>query len=223
MKAENMGTIHQVSLRTNDLITMRGTDYYHRRWKYDNKLCDVLAQVMDLGNHQLLNHSIRVAYIAVQIARRLNLTDEQIELTLSASLFHDIGKLGLPQAILSKPGSLTRREYDIIKSHSELSVTLLQECPDSGPLIPIIRHHHESFDGNGYPDKISGTQIEIEARIIAVADTIDAMISDRPYRAALSLRQIIKELRRCTGTQFDPIVVKVAIQILMEIEKSKQV
>lgn len=212
-----MNTFPNVGFGKNNFI---GKDkiFYQRMWKSDHLSWDVLAQVMDHGNPELLSHSIRVAELAAKIARSWGLTDNQVELIIRASLFHDIGKLGIPQSILSKPGALTPVEYESIKTHPNLGAALLQECPDTLSLIPIVRHHHEFFNGMGYPDGIGGNKIEIEARIISVADAIDAMSSSRPYRQVLSSKQIILELRRCAGTQFDPIVVKTAIQVLEEME-----
>ena len=206
-----MNTFPKISLWKNEAVIENSRTYYQRSWNYDPLLWDVLAQVMDFGNPELLYHSIRVANLAAQIARRLGLTDEQVELIIRASLFHDIGKLGLSPVVLSKPGPLTPIEYESIKTHPDVGAALLQECPDLRTLISIVRHHHEFFNGKGYPDRICGSQIEIEARIISIADAIDAMGSERPYRKALLLSQIILELRRCAGTQFDPHVAEIAI------------
>lgn len=216
-----MDAIPKKSLWNNESANENRRPYRQRSWKYDPLLWDRLAQVMDLANPELLHHSIRVANLAAKIAQRLGLTEKQVELIIRVSLFHDIGKLGLSQTILSKPGPLAPLEYESIKTHPDLGAALLRECSDSHSLIPIVRHHHEYFDGNGYPDGIRGSQIEIEARIISIADAIDSMRSERPYRQALSLPQIIRELRRCAGTQFDPLVVETAIVILVETD-SKQ-
>jgi HD-GYP domain-containing protein (c-di-GMP phosphodiesterase class II) len=131
-------------------------------------------------------------------------------------LLHDIGKLGISMDILTKPGKLTRDEYEIIKQHASLGGDLVKSSPSLRPLVPIIRHHHEYFNGEGYPDKLSGNQITIEARIVAVADALEAMISDRPYRKALKQEQIIEEFNKHSGTQFDPLVAKEAIKMLEE-------
>ncbi len=190
--------------------------YHQRNWKYDPVLWDVLAQVIDHGNPELMSHSVRVANLGAKIARMLDLTASQVELIIKASLFHDIGKLSISNTILSKPGPLTSKEYDCIKSHPAQSVALLQECPDSYSLLPVVLQHHEHFNGEGYPDRISGHNIEIEARVLSVADAIDAMSSDRPYRRALSPQQIVSELKKCAGTQFDPWVAEKALQVLTE-------
>jgi putative two-component system response regulator len=201
-----------------DAFLRKGGLYRSRTWKYDKDLWDVLARVMELGNPDLLNHSLRVADFASKIARRLGLPDAQVGLIFRASLFHDIGKLGVSPAILSKPGSLTPNEYEIVKGHPELGEILLRECFDSRQLIPIVRHHHEHFNGKGYPDRIAGEQIPIEARILSVAEAIDSMSSNRPYCRLFSRRQVIGELERCSATQFDPAVVEAAVFILMDMD-----
>jgi len=208
-------------VRKNEDVKSHNRVTYQRTWKYDPVLWDVLIQVMSFGTPDLLNHSVRVANLAVKIAQRLGLDQKQIELIIKASLFHDIGKLGVSQKILSKPGRLTPKEYEIVKTHPDVSAALVQECSDSNTLIPILRHHHEFYCGRGYPDKISGNQIEIEARILSVADAMDAMMSDQPYRRRLKKQQIITELQQYTGIQFDPAVVEPAIKILEEMNISE--
>jgi HD-GYP domain-containing protein (c-di-GMP phosphodiesterase class II) len=142
------------------------------------------------------------------------LKEKQIDLIRRASLLHDIGKLGIPMEILTKPSRLTLDEYEIIKSHAALGGDLVKNSPSLRSLVPIIRHHHEFVNGHGYPDKLVGNQISIEARIVAVADAIEAMTSDRPYRKALKTEQVIAELSRHSGIQFDPLVVNEAIKLL---------
>ncbi|MEP6894224.1 MAG: diguanylate cyclase [Chloroflexota bacterium] len=173
-----------------------------------------LSEVIDLRDPYVLGHSKRVSKNATSIARSLGLNEKQIDLIQKAGLLHDIGKLGVPIDILTKPGKLTRREYEIIKEHAIRGGDLVKKSPSLRPLASIIRHHHEFYNGEGYPDKLSGSQISIEARIIAVADAIEAMTSDRPYRKALKPEQVIEELNRYSGSQFDPHVVKKAIKMI---------
>ena len=173
-----------------------------------------LSEIIDLRDPYVLGHSKQVSEYSTQIANQLKLSNRQVSLIRKAGLLHDIGKLGIPMEILTKPGKLTRGEYETIKSHAALGGELVKNSPSLRPLVPIIRHHHEFYNGKGYPDKLSGNQISIEARILAVADAIDAMISDRPYRKALRPEQVIDELNRYSGTQFDPLVVNEAIKIL---------
>ncbi len=171
---------------------------------------------MGLRNPYLLDHSIGVASFAMRLSRRLGFPHHQVNLIIKASLLHDIGKLSLPGTLLSKPTFLTAAEYEMVKMHPEVGAALLTEHPDTHALTRIVRHHHERFDGQGYPDQIAGDQIEIETRVISIADTVDAMRTNRPYRRALSLEQIIVELHGHANTQFDPYLVEPAILILKE-------
>jgi diguanylate cyclase (GGDEF)-like protein/putative nucleotidyltransferase with HDIG domain len=177
-------------------------------------LLDTLAEVIDLRDPYVLGHSRQVTQYAVMIAKDLGLNEKQIELIHKASLLHDVGKLGIPETILLKPSRLTTAEYDMMKTHPSLGAEILQKSPSLAPLIPIVEHHHEHYDGGGYPGGLAGKEIPIEARIVAVADAIEAMASDRPYRNSLSLERIKAELIRYSGIQFDPQVVQVALKII---------
>jgi putative nucleotidyltransferase with HDIG domain len=177
-------------------------------------LLTTLSEIIDLRDPYVLGHSRQVSEYSTRIASLLKLSDRHIQLIRKAGLLHDIGKLGIPMEILTKSGKLTRDEFEIIKRHAVTGGDLVKNSPSLRPLIPIIRHHHEFYNGGGYPDKLAGNQISIEARIVAVADAIEAMISDRPYRKALRLEQVIEELRNNSGTQFDPLVVKEAVKML---------
>ncbi len=179
-------------------------------------LLDTLAEVIDLGDPHVLGHSIRVADFAVRIARCMGLHERQVELIRSASMLHDIGKLGISGEILSKPSKLTLEEYESVKKHVTLGVTLIDKSPSLRALAPIIGSHHEHFDGNGYPKGLRGREIPLEARIIAACDAIETMNSDRPYRKRLTTDKIVEELQRCSGTQFDPLVVQAAIATIAE-------
>ena len=175
-----------------------------------------LSEIIDLRDPYVLGHSKQVSKYATEIARVLGLKEKQVELIRKAGLLHDIGKLGITMEILTKPDRLTVDEYEIIKSHSAIGGDLVKSSPSLRPLVSIIRHHHEYFNGEGYPDKLAENQISIEARIISVADAIEAMVSDRPYRRAVKIGKVIEELKRCSGTQFDPQVVEAALQILAQ-------
>ncbi|MGZ6317165.1 MAG: HD-GYP domain-containing protein, partial [Anaerolineales bacterium] len=177
-------------------------------------LLDTLAEIIDLRDPYLYGHSKRVTSYATDIARGLGLREKQVQLIHKASLLHDIGKLGIASDILAKPSQLTAEEYEIIKAHATLGATLLEKSPSLEPLVPIIRHHHEHFDGQGYPDRLKGNEIPLSARIVTVSDAIEAMNSNRPYRRGIAIANIIAELRRCSGTQFDPLVVEAAVRIL---------
>ena len=180
-----------------------------------------LSEIIDLRDPYVLGHSKLVSRYATNIARLLGLKEKQMDLVRKAGLLHDIGKLGIPMEILTKPARLTRQEYETIKTHSALGGDLVKNTPSLRPLVPIIRHHHEYFNGEGYPDRISGNEISIEARIVAVADAIEAMTSDRPYRKGLKTEQVVEELKKHSGTQFDPLVVGAAVQMLSEMEANE--
>ncbi|HTP02047.1 MAG TPA: diguanylate cyclase [Anaerolineales bacterium] len=182
----------------------------------NNGLLDTLAEVIDLGDPYVLGHSMRVAQFATSIAGRLGLPEKQIELIRNASLLHDIGKLGISAQLLGKPSKLTLEEYEIVKKHVVMGTELLEKSRSLKPLAPIIGCHHEHFDGKGYPNKLAGRDIPLESRIIAASDAIETMASDRPYRKHLPLPRIIDELQRCSGSQFDPLVVEAAVTMLRE-------
>jgi putative nucleotidyltransferase with HDIG domain len=173
-----------------------------------------LSEIIDLRDPYVLGHSKQVSKYATEIAQKLGLNEKQVDLVRRAGLLHDIGKLGIPMEILTKPGKLTREEYEIIKQHAIAGGDLVQNNASLRTLAPIIRHHHEFYNGAGYPDQLAGNQISIEARIISVADAIEAMTSDRPYQKALKLEQVMDELQKYSGTQFDPLVTKAAIDLL---------
>jgi putative nucleotidyltransferase with HDIG domain len=160
-----------------------------------------------------MGHSQQVTNYAVMIAKELDLSQDQIEMVRKGSLLHDIGKLGVPDSILLKPNRLTDDEYKVIKTHPLLGAQILESSRNLRDLIPLVRHHHERFDGKGYPDGLVGHAIPLEARILALADSIEAMASDRPYRRGLNLDEIIEEIKRVSGEQFDPRMVKVFLKL----------
>jgi diguanylate cyclase (GGDEF)-like protein/putative nucleotidyltransferase with HDIG domain len=179
-------------------------------------LLNALAETIDLRDPFTLGHSQYVTRYSVLLAKKFGLSSESIDLIRNAGLLHDIGKIGIPDAILLKPFPLTVDEYKIIQKHTVLGADILQKAQSLKHLSPIVRHHHERYDGNGYPDRLKGQDIPIEARIIAIADAVEAMASDRPYRRALSLEKIEEELKRNSGTQFDPMIIESMLQILRE-------
>jgi len=180
-----------------------------------------LSEIIDLRDPYVLGHSKQVGVYATEIAKLMKVNQKQVELIRKAGLLHDIGKLGIPMELLTKPSSLTPKEYEIVKKHAALGGDLVKNTPSLRPLAQIIRHHHERYDGRGYPDKIAGNQISIEARIIAVSDAIEAMSSDRPYRRALKPEKVKEELVRHAGTQFDPLIVDAAIKMLDKLQANE--
>ncbi len=152
-------------------------------------------------------HSKRVTFYACEIAKKMKLPALMIHKIHLAGLLHDIGKIGVRESILNKPGKLTDEEYKHIYDHPVVGAKILTPVLKDKDILNFIRHHHERFDGTGRPDGLKGDEIPLGARILAVADTFDAMTSDRPYRKALTVDFAIKELKRCSGSQFDPTVV----------------
>ena len=165
-----------------------------------------LAEAIDAKDAYTRGHSERVAIYASRIARELNCKPDFIERIYLAGLLHDVGKIGVPDAIITKPGKLTPEEYDLIKQHPEIGARILERVSFLSDVVPCVRHHHEWYDGSdrGYPDRLRGLEIPYPSRIILVADTVEAMTSDRPYRKAVPLEAVIEEIQRFSGTQFDP-------------------
>ena len=165
-----------------------------------------LAYAVEAKDPHGKSHSHAVSRLATQIAMQAGLSEAEIEMIRLAGLVHDIGKIHVPESVLLKPTLLTAEEYEIVKSHAAWGAKIVEPLK----LIAIernVRHHHESFDGQGYPDKLKGEQIPLGARIIAVANAFHSMVSALPYRKARSAEEALAELRRCSGTQFDPMVV----------------
>jgi putative nucleotidyltransferase with HDIG domain len=166
-----------------------------------------LARVLESRDPSSTGHSTRVAALAERVARGLGFDDDELEtLRLGAGL-HDIGKLAVTQRVLLEPGALDADELAEIRAHPKHGVALIQWLATVRRAVPIVLHHHERWDGGGYPAGLAGEEIPLAARILAAADTFDAMTSDRPYRAAVRPAEAIAELIRCSGTQFDPRVV----------------
>lgn len=173
-----------------------------------------LSSALDARDHYTNGHSERVIEYAKQIACELGMPMNQQEELVYLCLLHDIGKIGIPDHILNKPGRLTQEEFEIMKRHAEIGEKIISPLETLKNLKPLIRHHQEYYDGGGYPDGLSGEAIPLACRILSVVDTFDAMTTDRPYRAALPIEAAIAELRRCVGTQFDPQIVEIFIRIL---------
>lgn len=180
-----------------------------------------LAEAIDVKDAYTRGHCERVAQLAISTARELGIPESKMEPIYIAALLHDIGKIGVSESILHKPTGLTKEEFEKIKSHSLMSVKILSPINFPWDILPAVRQHHERIDGEGYPDGLTGDEISLEARIIEVTDAYEAMISDRPYRKALSEEDAIVELKRCAGRQFDPKIVNVFLKVLAD-EKSKK-
>lgn len=174
----------------------------------------LLRHTVEAKDSYTKGHSDRVSAYSVLIGKKLGLSDEDLKKLEIGGLFHDIGKIGIPDSILQKNGRLSKYEYSIIKKHPEIGANILSTASIFQDIIPIVKYHHERYDGKGYPDRISGKKIPYLARITAVADTFDAMTSKRSYRDALPLDCVISEIQRCKGSQFDPKIADTFIEIL---------
>jgi putative nucleotidyltransferase with HDIG domain len=175
---------------------------------YDGTV-SALILTIDAKDHYTHNHSNRVAKLSCSIARAMGVPEQTVKEIGNAASIHDIGKIGIEENILRKNGKLSVEEYTEIKKHPAIGVRIVQSIPFLEDAMPVIKHHHERHDGKGYPDGLTGDQIPLSARIVIVADAIDAMMSNRPYRDALTMEKVFNELRENAGTQFDPEIVDI--------------
>ena len=172
----------------------------------------MLADAIEVKDPFLRGHSDEVSGLVRAMASRLDLEDERREQLIFGSLLHDIGKIGVSERILLKPGPLTDEEFGAIKLHPRIGYRLVAQLPLLQPVAGAILHHHERFDGTGYPSGLAGERIPLEARVIAIIDAFSAMISDRPYQAAVPVADALAELERCAGTHFDPRLVEIFVE-----------
>jgi putative nucleotidyltransferase with HDIG domain len=166
-----------------------------------------LNATVDAKDPYTAGHSARVQRIAVAVAEELGVPEEQLDAVRLGGLFHDIGKIAVPDSILTKPGPLEPEEFEAIKRHPADGAEIVSHFSRLHEAVPLIRHHHEHWDGGGYPDHLSGDEIPLSACVVGLADAWDAMTTDRPYRPALNVEAAAAEVRRCRGTQFSPTVV----------------
>lgn len=179
-----------------------------------NSSVKVLTAALAARDSEIMSHCHRVACTAVAIAMEMDLPAQEVERIKFASLIHDIGKMAIPEAILSKPAPLTPAEWEIVRKHPERGAAMLQDARAFSHLTDLVLYHQESFDGTGYPDGLAGREIPLGARIIRVADTFDALTSDRPYRPRKSLEEATAELRRMAGSVLDPTAVGTLLRLL---------
>ena len=177
-------------------------------------MVQTLRSAVEAKDTYTRGHSDRVAEYSVLIGEKLGLPEDQIKTLKIGGLFHDIGKIGISDSILLKPGKLTDDEYSEIKNHPSIGAHILGSAKTFQDIVPIVKHHHEKYDGNGYPSRMKGEEIPYLARIAAVADTFDAMTSRRSYRDAIDLQKVKDEIKRCEGTQFDPQIAEAFLDIM---------
>jgi response regulator RpfG family c-di-GMP phosphodiesterase len=197
-----------VEERTNQLKAAMG----RIEFTYDETL-EALAAALDLRDNETAGHSRRVTLYALELASRLNFTDDQLKQLERGAYMHDIGKIGIPDLILLKPGKLTPEETAVMKTHVRIGYELMSRVAFLAPAAQIVLTHQEAYDGSGYPQGLKADEIPLAARIFAVADTLDAMMSDRPYRQGKPYSDARAEIERESGKQFDPQVVAMFLSV----------
>jgi len=167
----------------------------------------MMAQAVDLKDPYTSNHSQRVSRYAVRLARGMGLPEDEVERIRVGGLMHDIGKIGISGRIIRKPGKLTSEEQALMRRHSSVSAEIIEHLEILGESARMVRHHHENYDGTGYPDGLKGEEIPLGSRIIFVGDAFDALVTDRPYRKGASRDEALAVIQKHAGTQFDKTVV----------------
>ena len=191
-------------------------EYAKKQIKMGNETILSIARTVDAKDSNTSEHSFRVSQYSLAIAKRLGYSEEKCENLRQMALLHDIGKIGIPDAILNKPGKLTDEEYEIMKTHVIRGGEILKDFTMIDNVSVGALYHHEKYDGSGYCHGLKGEQIPLDARIIGIADAFDAMTANRVYRKQLDLDFVIAELKRCSGTQFDPKLVDILLALIDE-------
>ncbi|MFZ6019096.1 MAG: HD domain-containing phosphohydrolase, partial [Chloroflexota bacterium] len=176
------------------------------------------AKALEIRDAETQNHSQRVTHITLELAKKLGVEENQLPDIRRGTLLHDIGKMGIPDAILNKAGPLTPEEWEIMRRHPQMAYDVLSGIPFLKPALEIPYCHHEKWDGSGYPRGLKGEEIPLAARIFAVVDVWDALLSDRPYRPAWKKREVISYLREQAGKHFDPKIVEAFLELISEME-----
>ena len=187
-----------------------------------SSLLDSLTQTLTESDYETEEHVERTKEMAVKLGRALHLSDGELGKLALLAVLHDIGKIAIPQTILLKPGKLTDEEWEVMKSHAEKGFRIASASKELRPIADYILHHHERWDGKGYPGGLEGESIPLLSRIITVVDSHDVMVHDRPYHKAMSEEDAEKELVRCAGTQFDPHIVEVFLEVLKHNTEGKK-
>ena len=172
-----------------------------------------LSRALDMRDTETEEHSLRVTRYSLAIGQKLGLTSEALASLELGAMLHDVGKIGIPDAVLRKPGPLTEAEWGIMRQHPRLGFTILSGVEFLAPSLDVVLHHHEKWNGTGYPDGLEGDAIPLAARIFAAADAFDAITSSRPYKVALPVEEALLRLQHDSGTHFDPVVVEAFVPI----------
>lgn len=182
-------------------------------------LIDALSRALYARDRQTYEHAERVRQYALELSAEVGVRDDATLAAIrSAAILHDVGKLGIPDSILQKPGPLTDDEYNLVKQHATIGADLVAAAGGPGLLPDIVRHHHENWDGSGYPDRLAGLDIPIGARVIAIVDCYDALTSDRPYRQALSHNSALAMIHQYRGVMYDPRMTDAFMRVLWRMQ-----
>lgn len=173
-----------------------------------------LKKALEERDYETEEHAERLTKLSVLLGKKIKLDDSELNKIKLLAMLHDIGKISIPDNIVLKQGKLTPDQWEIMKKHSEIGHRIAQSSPDLTQIAPGILYHHESWNGSGYPDGLKGEEIPIISRILSIVDTYDAMISSRPYREGIPKEKALKEIKRCSGTQFDPYLVEKFVEII---------
>jgi putative nucleotidyltransferase with HDIG domain len=181
-----------------------------------------ILQALDMKDHYTFGHSMRVTYYSLTLGKEIGLDSNELYQLELASLFHDIGKIGIPDSILLKPERLNNEEFQIMKTHPEKTAEILEGFKPFQDIARYAKHHHERYDGRGYPSQLKGEEIPLYSRIILIADTFDAMTSTRPYRKGLPYQVAFDELEKFSGSQFDPKLAQEFIKAMKKDQKKQE-
>jgi HD-GYP domain-containing protein (c-di-GMP phosphodiesterase class II) len=178
---------------------------------------ETMVSALEARNPDTNAHAKRIPDLALGLAAAMHLSPEFRRSLRLGSILHDVGKIGVPDAILLKPAALSETEWAVMRCHPTIGERMLKPIEFLLPALPIIRHHHERWDGGGYPDGLARAEIPLGARMVAVCDTFDAMVSDRPYRSGVSIEEAVEEILRCSGTQFDPMCAQLLVDLVTKV------
>jgi len=206
----------ELSARVRSLVRVK---HLNEQLENVENILFTLSNMLEAKDPYTKGHSERVTIIALRLANEAGLPSEDQGLLRKVGRLHDIGKIGVPANLLNKPGALTPKEFELLKEHVILGENICRPLRSIGRFLGIIRHHHENFDGTGYPDGLKGEKIPLGARILAIADAFDTMNSDQPYRKRLPMEEILKRLKEGAGSLWDPKLVKLFTEKLKDLHK----
>jgi HD-GYP domain-containing protein (c-di-GMP phosphodiesterase class II) len=213
------GSVIQEFNRLASMLNLASRAVHHSQADLEHahlQFIETMAQVLDARDPYTAGHSLRVGSYAYAIARAMNLPAAEAQTIRVAAQLHDIGKVGIPDAVLQKPGRLTAEEFGLVKLHPQIGRRILEKMGKFQDFLPVVELHHENHDGSGYPYRLAGDKIPLAARIVHVADAFDAMVTHRHYRDALTVARAVHELRVNAGTQFDPAITKIILRLIEE-------